>query len=215
LPGTIAHLGNLTNLGLYGVANLGLTIFCVILISAKRWWAVVGFRPPRRKSDLFYFIIPFLPVAFNFIPGLEITSVGHLLEILAIALLVGFVEEVLFRGVMLQSLKTRGPWQAVIITALLFGLTHALNVLAGKDALQGADQVFYALGIGFAFGALVLKKGIIWPLVVAHFSIDFVNYLQRPGYSYLPGVEISIAAGIGVVFVAYGTFIMMQKADRS
>ena len=38
-------------------------------------------------------------------------------------LMVGFVEEAIFRGLMLQALKARGLWQAAVVTALLFWLS--------------------------------------------------------------------------------------------
>ena len=62
---------------------------------------------------------------------------------------------------MLNALKASGAWKAAIITSLLFGLTHALNVLTGKSVIEDAAQIFYAVAIGFAYAALVLKKGIL------------------------------------------------------
>jgi len=210
LAGTIAHFLNLSNLALYGLANLGLTIIVAALLTLMGWWRVIGFRSPDRKSDLVYFAIPFIPMIINFIPGLEVSSLGHLMEILAITLMVGFVEETIFRGLMLNALKAHGSWKAAIITALLFGLTHALNMLTGRGILEQAAQILYAVAIGFAFAALVLQKGIIWPLVLAHFLIDFVSYLQRPGFAYPPFWVVIISVSIAIVFTAYGLFMMMQ-----
>jgi uncharacterized protein len=215
LAGTVAHFLDLSNLGLYGLANLGLTLVCVALLTGMGWWKAVGFLAPAKRADLLYFLVPFLPTFVNLIPGLEITGLGQVAGILAVTLMVGFVEEVVFRGLMLHALAGRGPWRAAIVTALLFGLTHALNVLTGKSVVEDAAQIFYAVAIGFAFAALVLRKEILWPLVVAHFSIDFVNFLQRPGFTYPPGWEVAIVVGIAVVFVAYGLFVMLQRGEEA
>ena len=211
IAGTTAHFLNLANLGLYGIANLGLTIIAIALLTWMGWWKVIGFRSPNKRGDLLYFLVPFVPMFINFIPGVEITSLWHLIEILVIALMVGFVEEVFFRGLMLNAIKAHGLWKAAVITALLFGITHSLNALTGKSMLDDAAQIFYTVAIGFAFAALVLQKGILWPLVVAHFCIDFVNYIQTPGFAYSPFWEILITVSIAVVFTAYGLFIMLQK----
>jgi membrane protease YdiL (CAAX protease family) len=211
VAGTIAHFLNLSNLGLYGLANLGLTIIAVALLSGMGWWKSVGFRSPQRKSDLLYFLIPFLPMFTNFIPGVEVTSLRYLMEVFAITLMVGFMEEAVFRGLMLNAIKQRGLWKAAIITSLLFGLTHAMNTLAGKSLLEDALQIFYAIAIGFAFAALVLKKGILWPLVLAHFLINFVNFIQPPDFTYPLFEELLISGGITVVFTVYGAFVMLQK----
>ena len=212
VAGTIAHFMKLSNLGLYGLANLGLTVIVTALLTGLHWWNATGFRRPERNRDLLYFVVPFIPMLINFIPGLEVSSLAKLMEIMAITLMVGFVEEGVFRGLMLNSLKAQGMWKAAIITSLLFGLTHALNALAGKSILDDIVQIFYAIAIGFGFAALVLKNGIIWPLVVAHFLIDFINFLQRPGFVYPLSWELFISAGIAVVFIGYGIFVMLRPS---
>lgn len=129
--------------------------------------------------------------------------------------MVGFIEEGVFRGLMLNALKASGAWKAAIITSLLFGLTHALNVLTGKSVIEDAAQIFYAVAIGFAYAALVLKKGILWPLVLAHFLIDFVNFLQKPGFTYPPFWEVIIVLSIAVLFTVYGVFVMLEKRQEN
>jgi membrane protease YdiL (CAAX protease family) len=213
LAGTVAHFLRLSNLGLYGIAQVGLTIAAASILVAMGWWWVVGFRRPHDWSDLRYFIVPFLPLVINLIPGVEVTSLRHLGVVLAITLMVGFVEEVFFRGLMLNALKARGLWRAAVITALLFGLTHAMNVLAGKSVSDDIAQIFYATAIGFAFAALALKKDILWPLVIAHFLTDFANLIQRPGFTYPPGWTLAITLGIGIVFTAYGVFVMLRVSE--
>lgn len=208
IAGTVAHFMKLSNLGLYGVANLGLTVIVAALLTWLGWWRRIGFRPAGSNADLLWFVVPFLPMLINFIPGLELTSLRHVLVVLAITLMVGFVEEAVFRGLMFKMLESRGVWRAVIVTSLLFGLTHALNVLTGKSLAEDAAQIFYAVAIGFAYAALVWRRGIIWPLVIAHFAIDFVNMLQKPGFTYSPFWTLAITVGIAVVFTAYGIVVM-------
>jgi membrane protease YdiL (CAAX protease family) len=212
VAGTIAHFMNLGNMELYGLANLSLTIIVAVLLSGMGWWKAVGFRAPQKQSDLLYFIVPFFPMFINFIPGVKITGIGYFLEVLIVMLMVGFVEEVVFRGLMLQAIKGRGNWKAIVITSLLFGLTHALNTMVGKNLLNDVLQIFYAVAIGFAFAALVLKKGLLWPLVLAHFLINFVNFIQPPGFTYQPAVEMLISGCITIVFTVYGVAIMLEKS---
>ena len=211
VAGTIAHFANLSNLGLYGLANFVLTILVAVMLTLMRWWKAVGFRAADRRNDLLYFIVPFLPIIINLIPGVEVTSFRYLLEVLVITLMVGFVEESIFRGLMLNALKARGIWKAAIITALLFGLTHALNVLAGKSVAENVAQICYAVAIGFAFAALVLQKGILWPLVLAHWFINFTNFIQSPSIIYPEPWNVLIVASLTVIFTGYGIFVMLQK----
>ncbi len=211
LAGTVAHFKNLSNLGLYGIANLGLTIIAAVIITGMGWWNAIGFHSPARTSDLLYFIVPFLPIIINLIPGVQVSGIYMLLNIFGITMMVGFVEETIFRGLMLNALKPYGFWKAAIITSLLFGLTHAMNLLEGKSVADNMAQIFYAVAIGFAFATLVLKKGIIWPLVLAHFLIDFFNFIQKPGFTFSPFWNMFIVLSIAVIFIAYGVFMMLQK----
>jgi membrane protease YdiL (CAAX protease family) len=153
-------------MGLYSLANFGLTIIVAVLLTVMGWWKAVGFRAADRRGDLLYFLVPFIPMFLNFIPGIQVSSWRYLLEVFVITLMVGFVEESVFRGLMLNVLKTRGLWKAAIITTLLFGFTHAL-------------QICYAMAMGFA--ALVLRKGILWPLVLTHWLLISSPSSSRPG----------------------------------
>ena len=211
IAGTIAHFLKLSNLGLYGLANLGLTVILAVLLTGMGWWKAVGFRSPDRRGDLLYFLVPFIPMFINFIPGVEVTSFGYLLQVFAITLMVGFAEEGIFRGLMLNALKAQGLWQAAMITALLFGLTHALNALTRKSLAENLAQICYALAIGFAFAALVLRTRLLWPLVLAHWLIDFINFIQIPGFTYPAPWNVLITVSIAVVFTAYGVYVMLQR----
>jgi uncharacterized protein len=207
--GTIAHRTNLSNLGFEGIANIVLTVIVVILLSVMGWWRIVGFRPPDQPTDLLYFIVPFLPAIVSLAVGVELNNVLLLIQLLAITFLVGFAEETIFRGLMLTALKPKGIWTAVIVTSVLFGLSHSLNVLSGKNLADIVTQILYALAIGFAFAALVLKKGILYPLVLAHFLIDFTAMIGRTDS--LPVLNSVLGVAMTFVIGSYGLFIMLQK----
>ena len=214
LAGTVAQLAHLSDLWLYGLAQVGLALIAAVLLTIMGWWRKVGYRPAYAQRDLLYFLVPFLPIVFNLIPGVEFVSLGQVSAVFAVTLLVGFVEESFFRGLMLQPLRAFGLWRAAIVTTLLFGLTHGMNLLAGESAVDAAQQLFYASAIGFAFAALALKFGIIWPLVLAHFLIDFASMVQRPGFTFSPGWSLTITMGTTLVFFVYGLFIMLRVAER-
>ena len=211
LLGTVAYFTHLSNEWLYGSASLLLSVIAALLLTKMGWWQAVGFRWPNRLRDLWYFVPLLLPAVITLIVGLEVTSLVLLAEFFVITLLIGFAEEAIFRGLMLHALKATGFWQAAIITALLFGLSHALNGLAGKSMVETGAQIFYAVAFGFTFAALVLKKGILWPLVIVHCLIDFASFLQRPDYTIAPAWNTLLVVGLAVIFTAYGAFVMWQN----
>ncbi|MEI7772709.1 MAG: CPBP family intramembrane glutamic endopeptidase [Chloroflexales bacterium] len=209
MAGTIAAVAHLSNQAITGMANSTLSVLVVGALSALGWWRAVGFTRPAQPHHLFFFLPLFLPVLINLGVGLNIPSPTRCVELLAIACLIGFAEEAIFRGLMLNALKARGHWQATVITALLFGLSHALNLLSGKSGTAILIQIAYALAIGFAFAALVLKNGILWPLVIAHTLIDFTGFIGGPA---IPAAWNAIAGvALTCMFMWYGLYIMRQK----
>ncbi|HEX7341209.1 MAG TPA: type II CAAX endopeptidase family protein [Rhodanobacteraceae bacterium] len=202
-----------------------LTILIAVLLTRWEWWRQVGFRTPRRNRDLLYFLVPFIPVVLNLIPGSVVGNPADLLQLLATAyshpsdlllvlvasLLVSFAQEGIFRGVMLQAILPHGVWKAVIITALLFGLIHFAGLFQ-QSATATVLQVSYLLATGFMFAALVVRKGIIWPLILAHFLTDFTGFPNPNAAGTVASIPVD--AGMIAVFLAYGFFVMMDGAHK-
>jgi uncharacterized protein len=201
-------------LSLQLAANGLLTILAIVLLSYLGWWKRIGFRTPVRWRDLWYFWLPFVPILFNLVYGLRPMSVQAAIFFLIMALLIGFVEEVFFRGLMLQPLARRGPWRAVLITTLLFSFTHAFDLLAGRPALDVMQQIGWALAIGFCFAALILYTGLIWPLVLAHAAIDFTSFITAdPGG--MDAVHLSMTILVILAFTAYSLWLMAKIQKKN
>ncbi len=214
VAGTIAHLRHLSTLQMFGIANLALTVIVALQLTGMRWWKATGFRAVGSRLDLLWYLVPLIPMVINWVPGIDLSSMRHVLMVFALTLLVGFVEEAVFRGLMFTALRSLGTWRAVLIPSVLFGLTHSLNVLAGKSGPEALAQVAYATAIGFAFAALMVRRRLLWPLVLVHFLIDFAHFTQKPGFAFSPAWTMAIVAGITVVFTAYGLWLILTRGDR-
>ena len=103
--------------------------------------------------------------------------------IFALYLLLGnvvnsFMEEGLFRGIMLTHFRIRlSPWRANLLQALIFGLWHLTwpvwRLLNGQadlatTAAQGAFIVLGSSVTGLAYGYLFLKTDNLWASWIAH-----------------------------------------------
>ena len=87
--------------------------------------------------------------------------------------LVGFVEELLFRGFLFKAmLKDGNVKAAVIISSVTFGLGHILNLFTGQDLIETLNQVFFAVAVGFVFTFVFYKSGSLLPGILAHSFID-------------------------------------------
>ena len=79
--------------GLYAAANIALTLVVAVILTVMGRWRSIGFRAPRRRRALLYFLVPFLPVILNVAPGLQFTGAAEVTGLLLFALMVGFVED--------------------------------------------------------------------------------------------------------------------------
>jgi membrane protease YdiL (CAAX protease family) len=86
----------------------------------------------------------------------------------------GFVEEVVFRGVILYSLvrvwgkENQGVVTALIVQAVLFALPHVFQVLAGVSPTSALSNVLATLIFGLWTGMLVVAVGSLWPAIFLH-----------------------------------------------
>ena len=88
------------------------------------------------------------------------------LNILILAVLPALLEEMVFRGYVMGTLRRYGDGLAVVVSALLFGLMHG-NVV----------QIPFAFLLGLVLGVLALQGGSIWPAVALHFLNNLMAVL--------------------------------------
>ena len=208
--GTAAAILKLPTSGLYLIANLALAVLGAGLLTRLRCWKEAGFRAFAVGRDLRLYWLPFIPVLVNLSFGIAQMSFGQVAFYFVVAGLVGFVEEVFFRGLILRAIAPRGLWRAVIISAIAFGLLHSMNLLAGSNPLDTLLQLGYTLAIGFGFAAVTLRTRVLWPLVIIHALIDFASFLANGGMGSrsVTTVDMVISAIWIVAFTTYGVFMM-------
>lgn len=119
---------------------------------------------------------------------------GALLYVLYLCLLGPFLEEVLFRGIILHALKPYGRVAAIVVSTLLFAVFHSNPV-----------QIPVALFVGVLLAFLTLETKSIWPAVGAHvFNNSFVSLPEVlfPGNVEMRGWWSILSAAIGLAALA-------------
>ncbi|NJD24900.1 MAG: CPBP family intramembrane metalloprotease [Betaproteobacteria bacterium] len=101
---------------------------------------------------------------------------SFLIPAVAMAISSSVFEELLFRGVLFFSVeKWFGGWVALVVSALVFGLTHLMNPQA---TLEGA--LFIAVEAGILLGAAVMLTRRLWLGIGFHMAW---NYTQQAIFS--------------------------------
>lgn len=147
----------------------------------------------------------------------------------------GFVEEMVFRGVILNLLKERwNIWIAVIVPSVLFGVVHVI----GMDFSLGSCLLVILAGtmVGIMFSLIEIESGSVWNngLVHAIWNIVIIGGglsigEEADSYSVLSyvldskafavtggefGIESSVIALIAYIVVAVFAFVMIVKKQK-
>lgn len=200
---------------LIGECLLGLA--AVFLLSRFRWWRVSGFRAPRYSPALLCLLAPCFVLindANTVLAGWDIVpGRGNALLFFILAMLVGFIEEAYFRGMMLRALLVKGPWLAAIISSVLFGGLHLLHLIEGQNLAATLVQVASAMALGFLFAAVALHTQSILPLIVIHGLTDFVAFLVLNGtrITYAPSSgAVTDTAVEALIYIALGVIALRR-----
>lgn len=108
-------------------------------------------------------------------------------------ILIGYIEEVIFRGVLFKAVeKNKGIRPAIIISAVTFGIGHILN-LVSQPGLDTFLQVVYAIAFGFMFAYVFHKCKSLWPCIILHSVVDLTSkFGGNDRNSYLVTVIVSV-----------------------
>ena len=121
-------------------------------------------------------------------------------------LLVGFLEELIFRGFLFRAMCRDGVKSAIIVSSITFGLGHIINLFNGSGMALGANllQVCYAIAIGYLFVIIFYKAGSLIPRILTH---SFVNALSAFAVQPETGGEIISAALLCIISLSYGIYL--------
>jgi membrane protease YdiL (CAAX protease family) len=141
-------------------------------------WKTLGVTARPQNARLCLFFIPMIILATgNIWDGIEAHYSGaSLWYAMASMALVGFVEEMIFRGFLFRALlKKDGPKVAVIVSAVTFGIGHIVNLLAGMATVKNLMMIIFAVGWGFVFTMVYYKSGSLLICILVHAVVDVLS----------------------------------------
>lgn len=95
-------------------------------------------------------------------------------------LLIGYVEEFIFRGLLFSAMLSRyDDRKAIIISSITFGIGHIVNLLTEQLAPETFIQVIFAVAWGFILTMVVYRSKSLWPAIVAHGLVDAFSVFSR------------------------------------
>ena len=126
---------------------------------------------------------------------------------------VGFLEELIFRGLLFQAMAQDGVKSAIIVSSVTFGIGHMVNLINGSGAelLPNLLQVMYAMAIGFAFVMIYCRTKSLMPCIIVH---SFFNGLSAIGNEAAMTPRRQIISGILLAVIAGGYALYLALAEK-
>jgi membrane protease YdiL (CAAX protease family) len=154
---------------------------------------------------------------------------AYLLGAVVAFLIVGFYEEMMFRGYVLQRIHERaGVVPSIVVSSFLFAILHAAN--PGADVFGIMNTVI----IGVLLALLYLRSGALWMPIGFHFAWNFslgyvyslpvsglpvhgiLKVTETEGTSRLTGGSYGPEAGLllTIVLAAWGAWLIWRTTAR-
>lgn len=104
------------------------------------------------------------------------STVDLVLILLTQTLVIAFVEEMVFRGFMLNLLLSKSYKVAVLLSSFLFAFTHSLNMLNGQSVANTIFQILFAFVVGLVLALLIVNGQSIGVTIVFHGLNNFFQF---------------------------------------
>ena len=193
-----------------------LLVICTLLYFAVRHKsiAVLGFcRPKEGSLKKLLFCVPLIVVALShFVVGpASGLSIGLFAADLFLTLSIGMAEEIYFRGIICNVWLEKGPYKAMVISSVLFGISHLMNIAGGAGVLATLLQICFAFIYGLVFALIFIRSGSLIPCILLHALHDMCSFISADG---TVTVNVVLGAVQTLILVMYLIYLMKEELDR-
>lgn len=165
----------------WGVAGAAAFLVTAVLLAG---WRDTGFRAPSPHGWWKLLWLPALYLAALGVLGLTTgrLGIGAVTMVLINTAMVGFSEELAFRGVLWGGARKALPfWGAFLLVSVAFGSVHVFNAMLTGELAAAGVQALNAFMSGAAYLAIRIRTRSIIPIMVIHALWDFVVFLAGSG----------------------------------
>jgi membrane protease YdiL (CAAX protease family) len=168
-------------------------------------------RPRFNWVSIFALAIAGMFIALNISDGYNIHQpLRFKVAGIIFLLTIGLSEELLDRILIFGTLQRFGMRYAVIVSSLIFGLTHLNVYLPNWHGWQAFTHVCSATGFGLLACGILLATRSYWVVVIFHaladWTVVFDGATNEPDHKYTPGILEGLRWGAESFFLEYGLF---------
>lgn len=136
-------------------------------------------------------------------------------------LCVGFLEEVIFRGLLFVAIAKDNVKSAIVISSITFGIGHIINLFngSGMDFVNNLCQIVFAVAVGFLLVTIFYRGGSLIPCILVHSAINtlgtFANDTNLTTEMHLIHLAILIVITVAYTLILTKTLPKNQWAKES
>lgn len=184
----------------------------------KRYGLCKSTVPARR----FLYYVPLLILASgNLWNGVAVNySPAETVCRIVCMLCVGFLEEVIFRGLLFKAIARNNIRSAIIVSSVTFGIGHIINLFngSGMDLVSNLCQIAFAIAVGFLLVTIFYRGGSLLPCILVHAAINtlgtFANDASLTTETHLLHLGILIVVTVAYTLVLTKTLSEKQGNDK-
>ena len=173
-------------------------------------------RPQLSAGKMLYYTPLMLLLTVNLWYGvaMNMSPLETVLYILSM-FCVGFLEELIFRGLLFRAMARDGVKAAIIVSSVTFGMGHIVNLINGSGAglLPNLLQVMYAVAIGFAFVMIFCRTGSLVPCILIHGIFNGLSAFSNEA-AMTPRRQILSGAFLGAVAGGYALYLALAGKEE-
>lgn len=195
------------------VLCLAMTLVAISWIQRNGYMSKFGLCKPQVSSAKMLYYIPLVLLAtMNIWYGfaMKMTVLESILYVFSM-LLVGFLEEIIFRGFLFVEMAKDNVKTAIIVSSITFGIGHIVNLFngSGADLFSNMLQVVYSIAAGFLFTIIFYKTKSLWPCIITHSVLNASSaFANESAASH--ALEVGTAAALTVIAIGYAIYIIMK-----
>lgn len=126
-------------------------------------------------------------------------------------LMIGFVEEILFRGLLLEALEKQGSVKfAIVVSSLTFGLGHIVNLLNGSEVIPTFLQLIYATAIGIMLSVFTVTVKNILPCCLFHGVFNALSAFHNETLLIIR-CQVILCVIISAVSLGYAAYLWKRR----
>ena len=198
---------------------VGLLLSAVLLVFLKTNGLAATYglcRPGRPTRETLFYLPLVLLLTANLWFGVRLNASGveTVLYILTM-LFVGFLEEVIFRGLLFEAMRRDNERAAILVSSVTFGIGHIINLINGSGAelVPNLLQVVYATAAGFLFVMLYCRTQSLIVPIVTHGIFNALSVFAAPPPT--PAWRVGSALVLAVIAGAYAAWLAFGKGHSN